>query len=69
MLFKFLGEDGVELDIMRFYNFGGLLRFLFIIKEEIKDDLEFDDGKLRGDRSRKGLRIRSLSDLIMVIEI
>ncbi|XP_016438060.2 uncharacterized protein LOC107764047 [Nicotiana tabacum] len=56
-------EDNAELELMRVHN----LRFLFTIKEETKEDLESDDGKSRGDRSRKGSRTRSFSDLTLVL--
>ncbi|OIT02066.1 PREDICTED: uncharacterized protein LOC109227787 [Nicotiana attenuata] len=56
-------EDNAELELMRLHN----LRFLFTIKEETKEDLESDDGKSRGDRSRKGSRTRSFSDLTLVL--
>lgn len=65
LLLKALGEEGVDSDIMRL---AGHPRFLFTIKEETKEDLESDDGKSKGDRSRKGSRTRSLSDLIMALE-
>ncbi|KAJ1404099.1 hypothetical protein SESBI_26836 [Sesbania bispinosa] len=53
---------------MRLHNLVGPPRFLFMIKEETKEDLESKDGKSRGYRSRKGSRPRSLSDLILAIE-
>lgn len=68
LLLKALAEDGVESEIMRLHNLMGPPRFLFTIKEETREDLESEDGKSRGDRSRKGSRTRSLSDLIMAFE-
>ncbi|GAB4860175.1 hypothetical protein Ancab_011653 [Ancistrocladus abbreviatus] len=66
LLLKALGEDGVDSEIMGMH---GPPRFLFTIKEETKEDLESDDGKSKGDnRSRKGSRTRSLSDLILAVE-
>ncbi|XP_023007066.1 uncharacterized protein LOC111499670 isoform X1 [Cucurbita maxima] len=56
------GEDGVELELMRLHNLAGPPRFLFTIKEETKEDLESED------RSRKGSRTRSLSDLILALD-
>lgn len=56
------GEDGVELELMRLHNLAGPPRFLFTIKEETKEDLESED------RSRKGSRTRSLSDLILTVD-
>jgi len=64
MLLTALGEDGVESEIMRLHDLVGPPRFLFTINEETKEDLESDDGKSRGDRSRKGSRTRSLGDLV-----
>ncbi|KAK4351542.1 hypothetical protein RND71_030855 [Anisodus tanguticus] len=56
-------EDSAELELMRLHN----LRFLSTIKEETKEDLESDDGKSRGDRSRKCSRTsRSFSDLTLI---
>ncbi|KAJ7947667.1 Transmembrane protein [Quillaja saponaria] len=68
LLLKTFGEEGVESELMRLHNLAGPPRFLFTIKEETKEDLESDDGKSRGDRSRKGSRTRSLSDIIVAID-
>ncbi|CAK9188302.1 unnamed protein product [Ilex paraguariensis] len=68
LLLKGYGEEGVESELMRLHNLCGPPRFLFTIKEETKEDLESDDGKSRGDRSRKGSRTRSLSDLIIALD-
>ncbi|XP_077232867.1 uncharacterized protein LOC143872610 [Tasmannia lanceolata] len=66
---KPLGEDGgVEAEIMRVHNLSGPPRFLFTIMEETKEDLESEDGKSRGDKSRKGSRTRSLSDILLGVE-
>ncbi|KAK9279975.1 hypothetical protein L1049_013659 [Liquidambar formosana] len=68
LLLKSYGEESVESELMRLHNLSGPPRFLFTIKEETREDLESDDGKSRGDRSRKGSRTRSLSDLMVTIE-
>ncbi|KAH7542472.1 uncharacterized protein LOC107411112 [Ziziphus jujuba] len=68
LLLKTNGEEGVESELMRLHNLAGPPRFLFTIKEETKEDLESEDGKSRGDRSRKGSRTRSLSDLIVAVD-
>lgn len=67
-LLKTCGEEGVESELMRLHNLQGPPRFLFTIKEETREDLESEDGKSRGDRSRKGSRTRSLSDLVAVVD-
>ncbi|CAK9137864.1 unnamed protein product [Ilex paraguariensis] len=68
LLLKGCGEESVESELMRLHNLCGPPRFLFTINEETKEDLESDDGKSRGDRSRKGSRTRSLSDLIIALD-
>lgn len=68
LLLKPSGEESVESELMRLHNLAGPPRFLFTINEETKEDLESDDGKSRGDRSRKGSRTRSLSDVILAID-
>jgi len=68
LLHKSFGEEGVESELMRLHNLAGPPRFLFPIKEETKEDLESEDGKSRGDRSRKGSRTRSLSDIMLTID-
>ncbi|KDP44221.1 hypothetical protein JCGZ_05688 [Jatropha curcas] len=68
LLIKAFGEESVESELMRLHNLSGPPRFLFTIKEETKEDLESDDGKSRGDRSRKASRTRSLSDLILSVD-
>ncbi|XP_068668651.1 uncharacterized protein [Aristolochia californica] len=68
-LFKPFGEDHVDTELMRLHNLAGPPRFLFTIKEETKEDLESEDGKPRSDnKSRKGSRSRSLSDLLLTME-
>lgn len=58
-------DDDMEAELMRLHNLSGPPRFLFTIVEETKEDLESEDGKSRGDnKSRKGSRSRSLSDLL-----
>ncbi|KAF5470565.1 hypothetical protein F2P56_011069 [Juglans regia] len=61
-LLKTCGEESVEAELMRLHNLAGPPRFLFTIKEETREDLESDD------RSRKGSRTRSLSELIMTVD-
>ncbi|KAK7402183.1 hypothetical protein VNO78_14238 [Psophocarpus tetragonolobus] len=68
LLQKSFGEEGVESELMRLHNLAGPPRFLFPIKEETKEDLESEDAKSRGDRSRKGSRTRSLSDIMLTID-
>ena len=68
VLLKNYGDEGVESELMRVHNLAGPPRFLFTIKEETKEDLESEDGKSRGDRSRKGSRTRSLSDIMVAID-
>lgn len=65
-LFKPFGEEGMEAEFMRLQNPSGPPRFLFTIVEETKEDLESDDGK--SNKSRKGSRTRSLSDLLVTVE-
>ncbi|KAJ0789591.1 hypothetical protein HanPI659440_Chr05g0205331 [Helianthus annuus] len=52
------GETEVEL--LRLQNLSSPPRFLFTIKEETKEDLEYKD------KSKRGLRGRSLSDVFSV---
>lgn len=59
-----IGEEGLDTELIRTHNLCGPPRFLFTINEETKEDLESDDGKSRGDRSRKGSRSKSLSDFL-----
>lgn len=65
LLLKGYGEDSVETELMRLHNLCGPPRFLFTIKEETKEDLESEDGKSRGDRSRTCSRNKSFSDLLL----
>ncbi|KAB1220585.1 hypothetical protein CJ030_MR3G015838 [Morella rubra] len=67
-LLKTNGEESVESELMQLHNLAGPPRFLFTIKEETREDLESDDGKSRGDRSRKGSRTRSLSDMFVGVD-
>ncbi|KAE8728009.1 hypothetical protein F3Y22_tig00004810pilonHSYRG00048 [Hibiscus syriacus] len=67
-LLKGYGEEGIESELMKLHNLAGPPRFLFTIKEETKEDLDSEDGQSRGDKSRKGSRTRSLSDLILTID-
>ncbi|KAI4322150.1 hypothetical protein L6164_021870 [Bauhinia variegata] len=68
VVLKTFEEEGVESELLRLHNLAGPPRFLFTIKEETKEDLESEDGKSRGDRSKKGSRTRSLSDLMLAID-
>uniref|UniRef100_A0A7N0RAK2 Transmembrane protein n=1 Tax=Kalanchoe fedtschenkoi TaxID=63787 RepID=A0A7N0RAK2_KALFE len=61
-------QESVESELMRLHNLAGPPRFLFTIAEETKEDLDSEDGRSRGDRSRKASRNRSLSDLIVTSE-
>ncbi|KAL4587667.1 hypothetical protein LXL04_000539 [Taraxacum kok-saghyz] len=51
-------EESLDLELMRLHNLHGPPRFLTTINEETKEDLE-------SQRSRKGSRTRSLSDIIL----
>ncbi|XP_043698979.1 uncharacterized protein LOC122649804 [Telopea speciosissima] len=66
LLKPFEEDDDMDLELMMLHNLAGPPRFLFTIKEETKEDLESEDGKSRGDRSRKGSRSRSLSEILTV---
>ncbi|KAI4304641.1 hypothetical protein MLD38_040121 [Melastoma candidum] len=68
VVMKFPGEESADSELMRLHGLAGPPRFLFTIKEETKEDLESDDGKSRGDRSRKASRTRSLSDVVLAID-
>uniref|UniRef100_A0A6N2NCG9 Uncharacterized protein n=1 Tax=Salix viminalis TaxID=40686 RepID=A0A6N2NCG9_SALVM len=60
-------DDSVESELMRLHSLSGPPRFLITIVEETKEDLESEDGRSRGDnKSAKGSRSRSLSDLLAV---
>ncbi|KAJ4970120.1 hypothetical protein NE237_003219 [Protea cynaroides] len=65
LLLKPFGGDSMESELLMLQNLCGPPRFLFTIKEETKEDLESEDGKSRGDRSRRGSRNKSLSDILM----
>ncbi|XP_029119730.1 uncharacterized protein [Elaeis guineensis] len=62
------GEESMEAELIRLHSLSGPPRFLFTIKEETKEDLESEDGRSRGGRSRKSSRGRSLSDLLVSAE-
>ncbi|KAH1130794.1 hypothetical protein J1N35_002172 [Gossypium stocksii] len=68
LVVKGFGEGGVESELMRLHNLAGPPRFLFTIKEETKEDLESEDGRSRGEKSRKGSRTGSLSDLMLTVD-
>lgn len=65
---KPFGEEGEDTELMGPENLCGPPRFLFTIKEETKEDLESEDAKSRGDKSGKGSRNRSLSDMLLTVE-
>lgn len=67
-LLKAYGDEGVESELMRLHNLAGPPRFLFTIKEETGEDLESEDGKSRGDRSRRSSRTKSLGDFVPVLD-
>ncbi|KAM7499256.1 hypothetical protein LguiA_023670 [Lonicera macranthoides] len=57
-------EDGADdTELSRLQNLSVPPRFLFTINEETKEDLESEN-----DKSRKGSRSRSLSDLVLTVE-
>ncbi|KAI6671119.1 hypothetical protein NL676_006004 [Syzygium grande] len=69
LLSKSLGDqESVDSELMRLHNLHGPPRFLFTIKEETREDLESEDGRSRGDKSRKGSRTASLSDIILALD-
>ncbi|KAF8395458.1 hypothetical protein HHK36_019404 [Tetracentron sinense] len=68
LLLKPYGDDTLETKLMRLHNLSGLPRFLFTIKEETKEDLVYEDGKSRCNRSRKGSRSKSLSYLLLAMD-
>lgn len=68
LLKSFDSEEGLESELMRIHNLQGPPRFLFTIKEETKEDLESEDGKSKGGRSRRGSKGRSLSDVLFPVE-
>ncbi|KAF8010719.1 hypothetical protein BT93_J1381 [Corymbia citriodora subsp. variegata] len=61
-------QESVESELMRLHNLHGPPRFLFTIEEETREDLESEDARSRGDKSRKGSRTRSLSDIILALD-
>ncbi|MCD7460320.1 hypothetical protein HAX54_043290 [Datura stramonium] len=64
--FKPFGDDNSTNMDNEFMGLCGPPRFLFTIKEETKEDLESEDGKSKSEnKSRKGSRTRSLSDLCL----
>ncbi|KAJ4824661.1 hypothetical protein Tsubulata_045328 [Turnera subulata] len=69
VLLKPFGDNSMETEFTRLQNLSGPPRFLFTIVEETKEDLESEDGRSRGDnKSAKGSRGRSLSDLLLTVE-
>ncbi|XAR66296.1 hypothetical protein NMG60_11012476 [Bertholletia excelsa] len=55
-------------ELMRLQDLQGPPRFLFTIREETREDLESEEGKSRGEKSRKSSKSRSLSDLALAGE-
>ncbi|KAI3782342.1 hypothetical protein L2E82_12387 [Cichorium intybus] len=58
---KGLGDESLDLELMRLHNLGGPPRFLFTINEETKEDLE-------SERSKMGSRTRSLGDILDTLD-
>lgn len=58
---KGLGDESLDLELMRLHNLGGPPRFLFTINEETKEDLE-------SERSKRGSRTRSLGDVLDTLD-
>lgn len=58
---KGLGDESLDLELMRLHNLSGPPRFLFTINEETKEDLE-------SERSKKGSRTRSLGDILDTLD-
>uniref|UniRef100_A0A1D1ZIH8 Titin n=1 Tax=Anthurium amnicola TaxID=1678845 RepID=A0A1D1ZIH8_9ARAE len=56
-------EELMEEELLELHNLTGPARFLFTIKEETKEDMESEDGRSRGDESRKGSSRRSMGDV------
>ncbi|KAI3799244.1 hypothetical protein L1987_34536 [Smallanthus sonchifolius] len=56
-----LGDESLDLELMRLHNLGGPPRFLFTINEETKEDLE-------SEVSKRGSRTRSLSDILDTLD-
>ncbi|KVH72622.1 uncharacterized protein LOC112503952 [Cynara cardunculus var. scolymus] len=61
VILKGLDEESVDLELMRLHNLQGPPRFLTTINEETKEELE-------SQRSRKGSRTRSLSDVLLHLD-
>ncbi|KAL4571023.1 hypothetical protein LXL04_017773 [Taraxacum kok-saghyz] len=61
LVIKGLGDESLDLELMRLHNLGGPPRFLFTINEETKEDLE-------SERSKKGSRTRSLGDILDTLD-
>ncbi|KAL7586456.1 hypothetical protein Lser_V15G38406 [Lactuca serriola] len=58
---KGLGDESLDLELMRLHNLGGPPRFLFTINEETKEDLE-------SERSKMGSRTRSLGEILDTLD-
>ncbi|KAK9055370.1 hypothetical protein SSX86_026453 [Deinandra increscens subsp. villosa] len=61
LVLKGLGDESLDLELMRLHNLGGPPRFLFTINEETKEDLI-------SEVSKKGSRSRSLSDILDTLD-
>ncbi|KAJ0575497.1 hypothetical protein HanIR_Chr05g0213421 [Helianthus annuus] len=57
LVLKGLGDESLDLELMRLHNLCGPPRFLFTINEETKEDLE-------SEVSKKGSRTGSFSDIL-----
>ncbi|KAL3579176.1 hypothetical protein D5086_020680 [Populus alba] len=69
LLLRPFSDDNMDTELMRLHSLSGPPRFLFTIVEETKEDLESEDGRSRADnKSAKGSRSRSLSDLLLTVE-
>ncbi|KAJ6892194.1 hypothetical protein NC651_025406 [Populus alba x Populus x berolinensis] len=69
LLLRPFSDDNMDTELMRLHSLSGPPRFLFTIVEETKEDLESEDGRSRVDnKSAKGSRSRSLSDLLLTVE-
>lgn len=69
LLLRPFSDDDVDTELMRLHSLSGPPRFLFTIVEETKEDLESEDGRSRVDnKSAKGSRSKSLSDLLLTVE-
>ncbi|MFS7934614.1 hypothetical protein Hanom_Chr05g00393631 [Helianthus anomalus] len=61
LVLKGLGDESLDLELMRLHNLCGPPRFLFTINEETKEDLE-------SEVSKKGSRTGSFSDILDTLD-